>query len=176
MSLATRTKEWITALQVAYLRDLEKDLDGLWFLSRDRDLSLLRSLESDLPRAKRGHGIKSRTSFKLYFTPVFQFCLPMSFCYMGHKITRGPFGCSRADLQSQACTSAQHCTVPGKSGNSPKALVCFKKILHFQSANWQLKAEPLALLFPTNKVPNHCKVNICLLRVLRLFTKQKPSL
>lgn len=31
-----------------YLLDLEKDRDGLWFLSRDRDLSLLRSLERDL--------------------------------------------------------------------------------------------------------------------------------
>ena len=31
-----------------YLRDLEKEREGLWFLSRDRDLSLLLSLERDL--------------------------------------------------------------------------------------------------------------------------------
>jgi hypothetical protein len=35
-------------IHLTYLRDLEKDRDGLWFLSRDRDLSLLLSLESDL--------------------------------------------------------------------------------------------------------------------------------
>lgn len=35
-----------------YLLDREKDLEGLWFLSRDRDLSLLRSLEKDLERAQ----------------------------------------------------------------------------------------------------------------------------
>lgn len=34
------------------LLDLEKERDGLWFLSRDRDLSLLRSREKDLLRLR----------------------------------------------------------------------------------------------------------------------------
>lgn len=33
-----------------YLLDREKDLEGLWFLSRERDLSLLLSLEKDLQK------------------------------------------------------------------------------------------------------------------------------
>lgn len=39
--------------QHQYLCDRERDLDALWFLSRDRDLSLLRSLESDLENPQR---------------------------------------------------------------------------------------------------------------------------
>lgn len=38
-----------------YLLDREKDLEGLWFLSRERDLSLLLSLEKDLKKAKPSH-------------------------------------------------------------------------------------------------------------------------
>lgn len=35
-----------------YLRDLEKDLEGLWFLSLEIDLSLLRSRDRDLEKNK----------------------------------------------------------------------------------------------------------------------------
>lgn len=44
---------FLSRLKPSYLLDREKDLDGLWFLSRERDLSLLLSLEKDLGREKR---------------------------------------------------------------------------------------------------------------------------
>lgn len=39
----------------SYLRDLEKEREGLWFLSRESDLSLLLSLERDLVQITRAH-------------------------------------------------------------------------------------------------------------------------
>lgn len=44
------TRLYLRSLDLERLRDLEKDLEGLWFLSREGDLSLLRSLETDLLR------------------------------------------------------------------------------------------------------------------------------
>lgn len=48
-----------------YLRDRETDLDGLWFLSRERDLSLLLSLESELH--KPDHPIKQTCQHYLHY-------------------------------------------------------------------------------------------------------------
>lgn len=39
---------WLNRDYCTYLRDLEKEREGLWFLSLDSDLSLLLSLERDL--------------------------------------------------------------------------------------------------------------------------------
>lgn len=39
----------------SYLRDLEKEREGLWFLSRESDLSLLLSLERDLEQITTPH-------------------------------------------------------------------------------------------------------------------------
>lgn len=43
----------------SYLRDLEKEREGLWFLSRESDLSLLLSLERDLEQITTHHQSKA---------------------------------------------------------------------------------------------------------------------
>lgn len=45
ISVGYKTKD---CLKHWYLLEREKDLEGLWFLSRERDLSLLLSLDKDL--------------------------------------------------------------------------------------------------------------------------------
>lgn len=51
--ISVRTRDWNyfeIARKSQYLLDREKDLEGLWFLSLERDLSLLLSLEKDLQK------------------------------------------------------------------------------------------------------------------------------
>lgn len=54
---------FFSRLKPSYLLEREKDLDGLWFLSRERDLSLLLSLEKDLGREKRGKNKRLKQSY-----------------------------------------------------------------------------------------------------------------
>lgn len=51
-------QRWLWA---TYLRDLEKEREGLWFLSRESDLSLLLSLERDLLETAAQEGCNTRT-------------------------------------------------------------------------------------------------------------------